>query len=92
MKFFYNIQVVLKNGFYVDYYFKKFSFYIYKKLISSNMFYLVDKYLVEKFFFNLKKLSKWAGVCFSNLQKMSFTNIIKIFFLISIQILIITLL
>ena len=57
MKFFYDLQVTLKNVFYIDYYFKNFFFYIYKKIILSNMFYLVDKYIVEKFFFNVKRMS-----------------------------------
>ena len=57
MKFFFSIQNILKNTFYVDYFFKNLFFFFYKKVILSNMFYLVDKYLAEKLIFNAKKLS-----------------------------------
>jgi hypothetical protein len=57
MKFFYSIQTTLKNGFYVDYFFKNLFFYLYKKMILSNMFYFIDKFLAEKFFFSIKRLA-----------------------------------
>ena len=50
MKFLYNIQKTLKNGFFLDYFFKNFVLYIYIKLVSTNFNYLIDKYLAEKFF------------------------------------------
>ncbi len=57
MKFFYSIQTAFKNSFYIDYFFKNIFFYSYKKILSTNLFYLIDKYLTEKFMFNFKKLS-----------------------------------
>lgn len=89
MKFFYNLQVTLKNVFYIDYYFKNFFFYIYKKIILSNMFYLVDKYIVEKFFFNVKRMSNWVSIISSSVKKMSLITILKIFFFLIIQIILI---
>ena len=89
MKFFYNLQTTFKNGFYVDYYFKNIFFFVYKKLILSNMFYIVDKYMVEKFFFNIKKLSNWIAIITTSITKMSLVNILKIFFFIATQLIII---
>jgi hypothetical protein len=89
MKFFYSIQTALKNTFYIDYFFKNFFFFIYKRVILSNMFYLVDKYLAEKFFFNIKKVSNWLSIINSTIAKMTITTIIKILAVVFIQMLII---
>lgn len=89
MKFFYSIQTTLKNGFYVDYFFKNLFFYLYKKMILSNMFYFIDKFLAEKFFFNIKRLALWVSSITTSVHKMSMITIIKILFLLIIQIFVI---
>lgn len=92
MKFFFSIQNILKNTFYVDYFFKNLFFFFYKKVILSNMFYLVDKYLAEKLIFNAKKLSSWLSILNTGVSKMSATSIIKILSIIFIQIILIIML
>ena len=92
MKFFYSIQNALKNTFYIDYFFKNFFFFFYKRIILSNMFYIVDKYLAEKFFFNVKKISNWLSIISSGISKMSIMAIIKVLAVVFIQILLLILL
>lgn len=92
MKFFYNLQKTLKNGFYVDYFFKNFIFFFYKKIISNNFSYLIDKYLAEKLFFMFNNFFKYFTVLNNFLKNLSTVDLIKILLLILIQILLIILL
>ena len=92
MKFLYNIQRVLKNGFYVDYFFKNFMFYIYIKLISTNFSYLIDKYLAEKVFFMIKQFFQFFFFLNNFIKKLSISQILKIIILITLQILLVILL
>lgn len=89
MKFFYSIQVALKNTFYIDYIFKNLFFYLYKKIILANMFYLIDKYLAEKFFFCIKRTALWFNFLTVSVHKMSLTLIIKVLFFIILQLFIV---
>lgn len=92
MKFFFNIQKTLKNGFYVDYFFKNFIFYFYKKIISNNFSYLIDKYLAEKLFFMLNQFFKYILIFNNFLKNLSTLDLIKILILFIAQILLIILL
>lgn len=89
MKLLYNLQKVLKNGFYVDYFFKNFIFYTYIKLISINFLYLIDKYLAEKFFFMIKQFFQFIFFFNNFIKKLSITQILKILILITIQLILI---
>lgn len=92
MKLLYNIQKVLKNGFYVDYFFKNFIFYIYIKLISTNFSYLIDKYLAEKLFFMVKQFFQFIFFLNNFIKKLSIIQILKIIVLVSIQVILLILL
>lgn len=92
MKFFFNFQKTLKNGFYVDYFFKNFIFYFYKKLISNNLTYLIDKYLAEKLFFMFNQFFKYLKLFNNFFKNLSLIDILKIIVLITIQLLLVILL
>lgn len=92
MKFLYSIQKTLKNGFYIDYFFKNFIFYIYIKLISTNFNYLIDKFLAERFFFMLKQFFQFFFFLNNFIKQLSILQILKILILISLQIILIILL
>lgn len=92
MKFFFNSQKALKNGLYLDYFFKNFIFFIYMKLISVNFVYLIDKYIAEKFFFMLKQFFQFFFFFNNFIKKLSFLQILKILILVTIQLLLIILL
>lgn len=92
MKFLYNIQKTLKNGFFLDYFFKNFVLYIYIKLVSTNFNYLIDKYLAEKFFFMLKQFFQFFFFLNNFIKKLSILQILKIIIIISLQILLIIIL
>lgn len=92
MKFLYAIQKTLKNGFYIDYFFKNVIFYIYIKLISTNFNYLIDKFLAERFFFMLKQFFQFFFFLNNFIKQLSILQILKILILISLQIILIILL
>jgi hypothetical protein len=89
MKFLFNFQKVLKNGFYVDYFFKNFIFYIYIKLIATNFSYLIDKYLAEKFFFMIKQFFQFIFFVNNFIKRLSILQILKIIVLVTFQIVLI---
>jgi hypothetical protein len=92
MKFLYNIQKVLKNGFYIDYFFKNFIFFVYIRLISTNFAYLIDKYLAEKVFFMIKQFFQFFFFFSNFMKKLSFFQILKILIFITLQLLLVILL
>ncbi len=92
MKFYFYIQKVLKNGFYVDYFFKNFIFYFFKKLTSNTFYYLIDKYLAEKFYYMINNFFNYIKLLTNFVKNTSITNLLKIFSLITIQLLLIILL
>ncbi len=89
MKFLYNNQKILKNGLYLDYFFKNFFFNIYKKFLSLNFFYLVDKFITEKFFFYIKNFFSFFFFFTDYAKKLDATKLIKIVILVFIQLLLI---
>ncbi len=89
MKFLYNNQKTLKNGFYLDYFFKNILFNSYKKFLSFNFFYLVDKFLTEKFFFYIKNFFSFFFFLNDYVRKLDAFKLVKITLLVVIQILLI---
>lgn len=92
MKFLYNIEKTLKNGLYLDFLFKNFIFYVYKKIIGRNFLFLMDKYFTEYIFFYFKSLSNYFFTFINLLKTLNFNQLIKLLLLIIIQILIIIIL
>jgi hypothetical protein len=85
MKLLYNYQKILKNGFYLDYFFKNFVFYTYINFIGTNFFYLVDKFLAENFFYNVKKFFSMSTFFVDIFKKMTTIQLIKMIVLVVIQ-------
>lgn len=79
-------QRSFKNGLYVDYFFKKFFFVFYKKIISTTLFYIFDKYLIEKFFFLIKKLNEFVFFWIDLFRQSTLKESLKLIMVISIQI------
>lgn len=92
MKFFFSIQKTIKNGFYIDYFFKNLIFFFYKKLISNNFIYLIDKYLAEKVFFMVNNFFKYLKTFNNFFKNLSFLELLKIISLVTIQLLLIIIL
>lgn len=89
MKLLCNLQRVFKNGFYIDYWFKNIIFFIYIKITSTNFFYLIDKFLAEKFFYSFKQVFQFFYFLNNFIKNLNFLQILKLITLITIQILLI---
>jgi hypothetical protein len=92
MKLFMNFEKAFKNGLYLDYFVKNIVMYFYKKIIGVNFLYLMDKYLVEKFFYNIKTFANHVNSLISVLKSLSFNQIIKLMIIVIIQIIILIIL
>jgi hypothetical protein len=92
MKFLYDNQKALKNGLYLDYFFKNVLFNVYKKFLSINFFYLIDKFIAEKIFFYVKNFFSYFFFINDFVKKLDTPKLIKIILLITIQLLLIILL
>ena len=92
MKLFVSLQKIIKNGFYIDYFFKNLIFFFFKKLTSNNFIYLIDKYLAEKLFFMVNNFFKYLKTFNNYLKSLSFLELLKIITLITIQLLLIIIL
>lgn len=92
MKLFCNLQKVFKNGFYIDYWFKNIIFFIYIKMTSTNFFYLIDKFLAEKFFYSFKQMFQFFSFLNNFIKNLNFLQILKLIILITLQVLLIILL
>jgi hypothetical protein len=91
MKFLYSNIKALKNGLYVDYFFKNIIFIFYKKIFGSIFVYSIDKYLTENFFYMIKKFFSFFLFISEITKKLTFTQLLKISLLIIIQFCIIVL-
>ena len=89
MKLICQLQKTLKNGFYIDYWFKNIIFFIYVKITSTNFFYLIDKFLAEKFFYSFKQTFQFFSFLNNFIKTLNFLQILKLIILISIQALLI---
>lgn len=92
LRFFTNLEKPLKNGLYIDYFFKNIIFYFNKIILGNNFIYLSDKYLTEKVFFFFKNFFSFFQNLLQNLKNMNYKQLIKIIFIITIQILILIIL
>lgn len=92
MKLFCQLQKTFKNGFYIDYWFKNIVFFIYIKVTSTGFFYLLDKFLAEKFFYFFKQTFQFFFFLNNFIKNLNFLQILKLLILITIQILFIILL
>jgi hypothetical protein len=88
----YNAQKTLKAGFYLDYYFKKFFFFIFKKIFQNSFFSIVNKFVAEDFFSSIKKFYNFIIFVIELIKKTKGLTLLKIFFFISLQIFIIIIL
>lgn len=82
----------LKNGFYLDYFFKNAVFHVNKAILGNNFIYLTDKYLTEKLFFLLKNFFSFFQVFVQNLKNLNFKHLLKLILVISVQIIILIIL
>lgn len=89
MKFLLNNEKILKNGLYLDYFFKNVIFFFYKNLVGNNFIYLIDKYLVEKFFLSLKVFFSYIQLFINTVKFLNFNQILKLNLIIIIQALLI---
>lgn len=85
MQLFCKLQKTLKNGFYVDYFFKKFVYYFYLKIITNSFYYLIDKFLTDKFIFMLKVGTNYLRVLSLFLSKTTTITLVKIMIIIALQ-------
>jgi len=92
MKFIVELQNTLKNGFFIDYFFKNVIFSLYTKFILSNFNYIVDRYLAEQFFFHFKKFFSFFFFIGNFIKSLDTLQLIKITVLLAIQLLLIILL
>lgn len=92
MKFLYNIEKVVKNGFYLDFFFKNFIFFFYKKIIGKNFLFILDKYFTEYIFFFFKSFFNYFLIINNTLKNLTFNQIIKLMIIITIQVFILIIL
>lgn len=92
MKLFCNLQKTFKNGFYIDYWIKNIIFYFYIKITSTNFFYLIDKFLAEKFFYYFKEIFQFFLFLHNFVKNLTFLQILKLIIIVNFQILLIILL
>lgn len=86
MKFLLHNEKSLKNGFYLDLFFKNIFFNIYSTIIGNSFIYLVDKYLAEKLFFFFKRIYLYTSNLLISVKYLNFQQILKLFLIIIIQI------
>ena len=89
MKLLYNTEKALKHGLYLDFIFKNFIFFFFKKLIGKNFLFLTDKYFTEYFFLLYKFFCKYLFFFLYISKCLKFNECIKIIVLVLIQIIII---
>lgn len=92
MKFLYNFEKILKNGFFLDFLFKNIVFSLYKKIISKNFLFLMDKYFTEYIYFFIKNFYNYFFNFINLLKNLNFLQIIKVLLVLIIQIIIIIIL
>jgi hypothetical protein len=92
MKFLVEAQKSIKAGFYLDYYTKIIFIFIFKKIFQNNFFLVLDKFIAEDFFYSLKKFYSSIIFIIELIKKTKGLTLLKIFFFISLQILVIIIL
>lgn len=92
MRLLVTLQHTLKNGFFIDYFFKNIVFSLYTKFILSNFSYIIDKYLAEQFFYHFKKFFSFFFFIGNFVRSLDTLQLIKIIILVLVQLLLIILL
>ena len=92
MKFLLNNEKALKSGLNLDYFFKIVMFYLYRLTVGNKFFYVIDKYLAEKFFFQLNSFFNYTNSIFFVIRYLNFNQILKISIILAIQIILICIL
>jgi hypothetical protein len=87
-----NFERALKTGLYLDYMFKNITVNFFKNFFSKNLFYFLDKYLAEKFFYSFKNFFNIVFNSVAILKNLNFQQILKLFYIVLLQILLIILL
>lgn len=82
----------LKTGLYLDYMTKNVLLGLSKNFFSKNLFYFLDKYLAEKFFYSFKNFFNIVLNSVTIIKNLNFQQILKLFYIVLIQILLIVLL
>lgn len=85
MKFFFLSEKTFKNNLYLDYFFKNFLIFFYKKITGNNFLYLIDKYLTEIIFFQINSFFKFFYSTIFSLRKLNFSKILQITLILIIQ-------
>ena len=78
MKFFFKNEKSLKNGLYLDYYFKNIVFFFYKKILGNNLLILLERYLTEKCFFFFNSFFNYLNIFINSIKYLNFNQILKI--------------
>jgi hypothetical protein len=89
MKLLFNIEGALKHGLYLDFIFKNFIFFFYKKLIGKNFLFLTDKYFTEYFFLLYRFFCNYLLFLVDISKNLKFNECIKIIVILIIQVIII---
>lgn len=92
MKFLYNFEKIIKNGFFLDFLFKNFIFFIYKKIIGRNLLFIVDKYFTEYIYFFIKNFFYYINNFINIIKNLKFLELIKLILIIIFQIIILIIL
>lgn len=85
MKFLYNLEKILKNGFFLDFLFKNLILWLYKKIVGKNFLYIVDKYFTEYIFFFNKLFFNYLFNAVNTLKNLNFLQLTKFFLILIIQ-------
>jgi hypothetical protein len=83
------IKKYLKNGFYIDFFFKNFVYSINMKITNSTFFHVIDKYLSNIVFNSVKKFTQYIKFLTTILVRQNLKNIILFLIIIIVQITII---
>lgn len=92
MKFLYNFEKILKNGFFLDFLFKNAILSLYKKIVGKNFLFLIDKYFTEYIYFFIKNFYNYFFNIINLLKSLNVLQIIKLLLLLVIQIIILIIL
>jgi|688.fasta_scaffold1014091_1 hypothetical protein len=92
MRLIINIEKTLKNGMYLDFIFKNLIFFFYKKIISKNFLFLMDKHFTEYIFFMYKSFCNYFFFIIDTYKNLKFNEILKVILVLTIQLTIIIIL
>jgi hypothetical protein len=86
------IKRILKNGLYIDFFFKNFIYVINIKITNSIFFNLIDKYFSNIVFNSFKNVSQYVKFILNILNKQNLKNLLVLILLLIIQVSIIIIL